>query len=111
MATRPPKGRRWSEKERLWRSFQAVNKVASATLSRIAHHACAHGAASAPCKESLVAQGFSLALHIPQGTFSCRYAAIHLGSLLAIKSQELRPLTIPERLFRQAERSACGAPF
>ena len=44
-------------------------------------------AASAPCKESLAAQGFSLAPH---------------RSLLAIKSRGLRPLTIPERLFRHA---------
>ena len=44
-------------------------------------------AASAPCKESLAAQGFSLAPH---------------RSLLAMESQGLRPLTIPERLFRQA---------
>ena len=59
-------------------------------------------AASAPRKESPAAQGFSLAPRIPQGAFSCRYAAIHLESLLAIRSQGLRPLTIPERFFRQA---------
>ena len=44
-------------------------------------------AASAPCKESLAPQGFSLAPH---------------RSLLAVESQGLRPLTILERLFRQA---------
>ena len=54
-----------------------------ATASRAGRHA-----ASAPCKESLAAQGFSLAPH---------------RSLLAIKSQGLRPLIILERLFRQAE--------
>ena len=68
-------------------------------------------AVSALCKESPAAQGFSLAPHIPQGTFSCRYAAIHLGSLLAIKSQGLRPLTIPERLFRQAETRGKSPSF
>ncbi|MBS5880465.1 MAG: hypothetical protein KIC63_10095, partial [Clostridium sp.] len=57
----------------------------------------AGGAASAPCKESLARQGFSLAPHL---------------SPLAIASQGLRPLTIPERLFRQTEaRTARFALF
>ena len=39
-------------------------------------------------------------------------SAVQLGSLLAIKSQGPRPLTIPERLFRQAEgRAARGLIF
>jgi len=90
---------------RLWLSIQW-----HLPLDRGLHIALAPVARSALCaKKALLRKAFSLAPHIPQGTFSCRYAAIHLGSLLAIKSQGLRPLTIRERLFRQAEAADVSA--
>ena len=92
---------------------ESVEKVAECHFFEFfSSGACAYGAASTECRESLAAQALFADLpHTPQGAFSCPYGAIHLVSPNPNKAiRGCGPLSTPGFFDRLRGRHGRDAP-